>query len=106
MRLQFFPPVLYYQKKESEGRKEGTHPDKKVLNAASAVRPIAILHTSGHMGVVGSMILKMANINEDTPEVDGGTSGVSLAMMCHAGTARECIRCPERHHHQCCLCLL
>ena len=54
---------------------EGTHPDKKVLDAASAVHPIAILHTSGHMGVVGSMILKMANVNEDTPEVEGGVIG-------------------------------
>ena len=54
---------------------EGVHPDKKVLDRASAEHPIAILHTSGHMGVVNSLVLKLANINEDTAEIEGGVIG-------------------------------
>ena len=54
---------------------EGVHPDKKVLDRASAEHPIAILHTSGHMGVVNSLVLKLANIDEDTAEIEGGVIG-------------------------------
>lgn len=51
---------------------EGEHPDKKVLDRVSAEHPIIISHTSGHMGVANSLALKNANINENTPEVEGG----------------------------------
>lgn len=51
---------------------EGAHPDKKVLDRASAEHPIIILHASGHMGVVNSLVLERANINEETPEIEGG----------------------------------
>lgn len=51
---------------------EGRHPDKKVLDRASAEHPIMILHASGHMGVVNSLALAKANIHEDTPEIEGG----------------------------------
>lgn len=46
---------------------EGIHPDKKVLDQASDVHPILISHASGHMGVANSLMLKMANVNEETP---------------------------------------
>lgn len=51
---------------------EGTHPDKKVLDRASAEHPIVILHASGHMGVANSLALAKANIDAQTPEIDGG----------------------------------
>lgn len=54
---------------------EGVHPDKKVLDRASTEHPLAILHTSGHMGVVNSLVLKLANINEETAEIEGGVIG-------------------------------
>lgn len=51
---------------------EEQHPDKKVLDRASTEHPIVISHTSGHMGVANSLALKNANIDENTPEVEGG----------------------------------
>lgn len=51
---------------------EGAHPDKKVLDRASQQHPIVILHASGHMGVANSMALAKANIDEQTPEIEGG----------------------------------
>ena len=51
---------------------EGVHPDKKVLDRASDVHPILISHASGHMGVANSLMLKLANVNEETPEIEGG----------------------------------
>lgn len=51
---------------------EGEHPDKKVLDRASTQHPIVILHASGHMGVANSFTLAKANINEQTPEIEGG----------------------------------
>ena len=51
---------------------EGAHPDKKVLDRASDVHPILISHASGHMGVANSLMLKLANVNEETPEIEGG----------------------------------
>lgn len=54
---------------------EGIHPDKKVLDAASTDHPITIMHTSGHMGVVNSLMLKLGHIDENTPEIAGGVIG-------------------------------
>lgn len=52
---------------------EGTHPDKKVLDRASAVHPIVIAHTSGHIGCANSLALERAGINENTPDPQGGS---------------------------------
>lgn len=51
---------------------EGRHPDKKILDKVSTVHPIIILHASGHMGVANSLALAKADINEATPEIEGG----------------------------------
>ena len=51
---------------------EGVHPDKKVLDQVSTEHPIMISHASGHMGVVNSLALAMAHVDENTPEIPGG----------------------------------
>lgn len=51
---------------------EKTHPDKKVLDRASAKHPIVIAHTSGHVGCANSLALSRAGIDETTPDPQGG----------------------------------
>ena len=55
--------------------KEGRHPDKDILDQASPELPIFILHTSGHMGCANSAALRLAGIDENTPNPPGGTIG-------------------------------
>lgn len=54
--------------------KEQTHPNKDVLDSVCTDRPIVILHTSGHMCVVNSFILKEKNL-ESQPDPEGGHYG-------------------------------
>lgn len=51
---------------------EGQHPDKKVLDQASAVHPSVISHTSGHVGVANSLALARAKVDNATEEIQGG----------------------------------
>lgn len=51
---------------------EGRHPDKKILDQASAVHPIVISHTSGHVGVANSLALARAKVDNTTEEIQGG----------------------------------
>lgn len=51
---------------------EGRHPDKKILDQASAVHPIVISHTSGHVGVANSLALTRAKVDNTTEEIQGG----------------------------------
>ena len=51
---------------------EGRHPDKKILDQASAVHPIVISHTSGHVGVANSLALARAKVDNATEEIQGG----------------------------------
>lgn len=55
--------------------KEGKHPDKRVLDKASNEIPIFILHISAHLGCSNSACLKLAGINENTPDPEGGIIG-------------------------------
>lgn len=55
--------------------KEGTHPDKQLLDAVSDRVPIYISHASGHMGAANSAILKLAQITDETPDPQGGKFG-------------------------------
>ena len=52
--------------------KEQKHITREVLDRVSTDIPIVALHTSGHMGVVNTKALEMANITKDTPEIQGG----------------------------------
>lgn len=55
--------------------KEKKHPTKDILDKVSTDNPIYISHISGHMGVANSKALKFANINDDTPNPEGGIIG-------------------------------
>ena len=51
---------------------EGRHPTRQELDAVSLTRPIYLMHSSGHMGVVNSAGLRLGGIGADTPDPDGG----------------------------------
>lgn len=55
--------------------KEEKHPTKDVLNQVSREHPIFIMHASGHVGCANDLALKMANIDENTPDEAGGRIG-------------------------------
>ena len=54
---------------------EQTHPLKDVLNKVSTEHPIMISHASGHLGSVNDYTLKLAGIDEYTPDESGGLIG-------------------------------
>ncbi|MBW2942549.1 amidohydrolase [Zhongshania aquimaris] len=51
---------------------EARHPTRQDLDAVSANRPIYLMHSSGHMGVVNSAGMRLGGIGIDTPDPDGG----------------------------------
>lgn len=55
--------------------KEGMQPDKRVLDKVSSEIPILILHVSAHLACANSAALKLAGINADTPDPEGGVIG-------------------------------
>lgn len=55
--------------------KEEKHPTKDVLNQVSMEHPIFISHASGHVGCANDAALKLAGIDENTPDEDGGVIG-------------------------------
>lgn len=55
--------------------KEERHPTKEVLNEVSTEHPVFISHASGHVGCVNDAVLKLAGINEHTPDKAGGIIG-------------------------------
>lgn len=55
--------------------KEQSHITKDVLDRVSTDIPVVALHTSGHMGVVNSKALEIANITKDSLEIQGGVIG-------------------------------
>lgn len=55
--------------------KEHTHPDKRVLDQVSLEIPIIILHVSAHLACVNSATLRLACIDENTKNPDGGVFG-------------------------------
>lgn len=54
---------------------EQRHPDKTVLDEVSSDTPILIVHASNHMAVANSSLLKLAGIDADTPDPEGGRYG-------------------------------
>lgn len=55
--------------------KECQHPDRFVLDQISRTIPIVIMHISGHLSCVNSMVLELAHINKDTKDPMGGMIG-------------------------------
>lgn len=54
---------------------EQKHPDKYLLDQVSATIPIYIFHTSMHVGVANSAMLRLAEIGSETPDPAGGRFG-------------------------------
>lgn len=54
---------------------EQEHPTKAVLDRVSDAIPICILHTSGHMCVANSALLRECGITADTADPEGGRFG-------------------------------
>ncbi len=50
-------------------------PDKRVLDRVSCEIPIMIMHVSAHLACVNSAMLKLAGVDENTPNPDGGVIG-------------------------------
>lgn len=55
--------------------KEGSQPDRRVLDRVSSEIPIFILHISGHLACVNSAALRLAGITEETQNPQGGVIG-------------------------------
>ncbi|HWK99139.1 MAG TPA: amidohydrolase family protein [Parapedobacter sp.] len=54
---------------------EHRHPTRKELDDVSQLRPIIVIHTSGHASVANSAMLHLLGIDETTPEPEGGHFG-------------------------------
>ena len=52
--------------------KDGRHPTKWDLDEAVPDHPVLMTHASFHFSVANSLALKMAGINDETPDPDGG----------------------------------
>lgn len=52
--------------------KEGTYPDRSVLDEAALENPLVIQHKSGHVGVFNTMALKELGVTEHTQAPQGG----------------------------------
>ena len=50
----------------------GRHPTRADLDQASTRHPIYLTHSSGHLGVANSFVLRAAGITRDTPDPPGG----------------------------------
>lgn len=55
--------------------KEGLHPDREALDAVSREIPIFLFHSSSHMGVANSALLRAIGVSESTPDPQGGRLG-------------------------------
>ena len=55
--------------------KEEAHPDRKVLDEISDIVPVFLYHSSGHMGVINTPLMKMAGLDEYAPDPKGGHYG-------------------------------
>lgn len=52
---------------------EKHYPTREELDEVSTEHPIKVLRTCGHISVINSKALETININENTPDPDGGT---------------------------------
>ena len=52
--------------------KEGRHPNRQDLDQVAPDNPVMITRTCAHISTFNSKGLEVANINKDTPEIEGG----------------------------------
>ena len=55
--------------------KEEAHPTRDILDAVSDKIPIYLYHSSGHMGVANTPMLRLAGLKDDTKDPQGGRYG-------------------------------
>lgn len=55
--------------------KEEAHPTQEILDAVSERIPIFLYHSSGHMGVANTRMLRIAGVDEDSKDPKGGHYG-------------------------------
>lgn len=55
--------------------REETHPTRLVLDQVSETIPVCLFHTSGHMAVANTPLLKLAGLTKETQEPKGGHYG-------------------------------
>jgi len=73
---------------------EQRHFNRSELDAISPNHPVMLMHISAHMGVLNSAALKALNIDEDTPNPDGGeyvkdaTSGLLNGLIMETAFAQ------------------
>jgi predicted amidohydrolase YtcJ len=66
------PKGIWIQGSRYNDAKLGRHPTKEDLDKVSTDHPIMITHSSGHLCVVNSYVLKAAGITKNTPNPPGG----------------------------------
>ena len=59
--------------------REKRHPTRDDLDQVSRDRPVAVVHVSGHLAVVNSAALQILDIDESTPDPEGGVIVRDLA---------------------------
>lgn len=55
--------------------KEEAHPTREILDAVSDEVPIYLYHSSGHMGVANTPLLRITGLGDDTKDPEGGRYG-------------------------------
>lgn len=60
---------------------EGAHPTLALLDQAAPHNPVAVQHSSGHMGVFNSLALAALHITPHTPDPEGGRIGRSDGVL-------------------------
>lgn len=69
---------------------EKQHPDRTILDRVSTTEPVLITHISGHFAVANSVALRLAGIDETTPDPAEGrfvrdSSGTPTGLMWEVG---------------------
>lgn len=67
------PPGQTVRGARYQDSKLGRHPNRYDLDKASTAHPISITHSSGHVTVVNSYVLKASGINKNTKDPSGGS---------------------------------
>lgn len=61
--------------------KEGTHPDRNLLDRICPKNPLAVSHKSGHMGVFNSKALEALNVSASAKPPEGGRFGYTDGQL-------------------------
>ena len=75
---------------------EKTFPNKWILDDVAPKNPVLLTHVSGHVAVANSLALKLAELNNSSPNPSGGelehNSAAELTGMLKEGPAMELVR--------------